>query len=356
MKNGTLLPHTTSNLEKTSSEPTIAMLPWGDVWEDFYGSIGLSFEAFCQEMTGGWLFGYVEALKEAGIRTIIIYPSINVSEPLRSIHKPTGATICLLPVSKSYMAIRQRMIHPFPSLAYGHNLEDLFGDVQGIRRILFKVFRNIAPYLSTPTELLAKELQRECCRAILCQEYEYSRFDTCVLLGHLLRLPVFATFQGGNSDRNYIGRFLRPVAMRACTGLLCGTQTEIQRIGNQYKIQLDKITKIFNPIDLRTWELIDRHEAREAFGLPQTAKIVVWHGRISISTKGLDILLDAWQHICHERQGQDLRLLLMGAGQDNEELGQRIAALPIQNVLWINQYINDRALMQRFLSTGNVYA
>jgi hypothetical protein len=39
--------------------PTIALLPWGDLIEDFLDTIGVSFEAFCNEMTGGWLFGYI---------------------------------------------------------------------------------------------------------------------------------------------------------------------------------------------------------------------------------------------------------------------------------------------------------
>jgi starch synthase len=38
------------------------MLPWGDVIEDFLDGIGLSLDEFCDDMTGGWLFGYVGAL------------------------------------------------------------------------------------------------------------------------------------------------------------------------------------------------------------------------------------------------------------------------------------------------------
>jgi starch synthase len=36
----------------TTTEPAIALLHWGNVWEDFLDSIGVSFEAFCKEMTG----------------------------------------------------------------------------------------------------------------------------------------------------------------------------------------------------------------------------------------------------------------------------------------------------------------
>lgn len=50
----------------TTTEPAI-LLHWGNVWEDFLDSIGVSFKAFCNEMTGGWMFGYIEALRR-GLR------------------------------------------------------------------------------------------------------------------------------------------------------------------------------------------------------------------------------------------------------------------------------------------------
>jgi hypothetical protein len=36
----------------TRSQPTIALLPWGNVWEEFFDSIGVSFESFRNEMIG----------------------------------------------------------------------------------------------------------------------------------------------------------------------------------------------------------------------------------------------------------------------------------------------------------------
>jgi starch synthase len=75
-----------------------------------------------------------------------------------------------------------------------------------------------------------------------------------------------------------------------------------------------------------------------------------------MQTKRLDILLDAWEKICAERTGRDLRLFLLGTGQDTEALRRRIAALPIQNVCWINRYATDRSEIRRFLSAGDIYA
>jgi starch synthase len=44
--------------------PTIALLPWGDVWENYLDMIGIFLDEFCTEATGTWLFNYVEALDQ----------------------------------------------------------------------------------------------------------------------------------------------------------------------------------------------------------------------------------------------------------------------------------------------------
>lgn len=334
-------------------EPTIALLAWGHVWEDFLDSIGVSLETFCKEGPGGWMLGYMHSLRRAGVRTVLVLISSRTLEPARFHHEATGATILVLPVSNHYLAIRRHMIAPYPS--FEGDVENLFGKVQGIRRIFFKGLKDIAPYLTTPLGLLTRELKQEGCCAIFCQEYEYFRFDVCTILGLWTRLPVFASFQGTSSDRNLIARLLRPLTMQACTGLVIGPQTEIQRVRNRYHLPDAKIAQIFNPIDLNLWNPIDRSEARASLNLPDAADVVVWHGRVELQIKGLDVLLEAWEHVCHERPGRDLRLLLVGMGTDSEKLRQRLQAFPSHTIHWIDQYV-DRLTIRRILSAGDVYA
>jgi starch synthase len=75
-----------------------------------------------------------------------------------------------------------------------------------------------------------RELRREGCGALICQEYEYARFDACVLLGRRMGIPVFATFQGGKRLWGTLQRFARPIALRHCAGLIIGPRQEIQRV------------------------------------------------------------------------------------------------------------------------------
>ena len=332
--------------------PAIALLPWGNVLEDFLDTIGVSLEVFCTEFRGSWMFGYVDALRRVGIRTVVICISARVSAPTRFTHGPTGATICVLPVPRTYRFIRGRMLNP-----YGRTVQQAFGAnrVAGTWLPLRVLSHELVLYLTTPLRNLARELRREGCSAVLCQEYEYPRFDACVLLGRLMRLPVFATFQGGNYQRNHIERYLRPYTVRACAGLIIGTEIEARRVRDRYALTCEKMTRIFNPIDIDSWTPFDRNTARDALGIPHDAKVVVWHGRISMQQKGLDLLLDAWQEICRKRASQDRRLLLVGTGKDAEKLRQRITSMHLTGISWINQFVHDRETIRQYLAAGDVY-
>lgn len=321
----------------TQVEPMIAMLSCHYLFEEFFDTIGVSFETL-NELSGGWMWGYIDALRLAGIRTVLFFVSARVSETLRFTHATTGATVCVLPVSKSYRASIGRGDSTHWALLLGESA----------------VTKLLKSYLLVPLGLLARELRREGCDVILCQDYEYPSFDACVLLGQLMRLPVFATFQGGG-PRSRLERPLRWLALQACAGLLIPTQTEIQRVRAWYGVPPAKLARIFNPMDVNTSCAIDRNEVRAALGIPINARVVVFHGRIDIHQKGLDILLDAWDRICGDRPGKDLRLLLVGTGSDANELRQRIATKQLRGVLWVDEYVRDRTAIQRYLCAGDVY-
>lgn len=335
----------------TQRQLTVALLPWGDLIEDFLDTIDVSFKAFCDEMTGSWMFGYIDALKLAGVRTVLFCISARVTEPERYTHKPTGATICFLPAPKIYHIVRHQIPNP-----YGWTLEEALGqDIRGVRRFLLRMLKDVSPYLATPLVGLAHELRREGCQAILCQEYEYARFDACVFLGQLMRLPVFATFQGGDFQLSRLERPLRPRTLRATAGLIVATQTEVERVQSRYNVPSAKLARIFNPIDAASWQAMNRAEARTELGIPLDAQVVICHGRIDIHRKGLDILLEAWQQVLCDRRERDLRLLLVGTGTDADKLRQRISQMQLTGVMWKDEYVRDRTVILRYLSAADVY-
>jgi len=349
-----------SSEPKVRSQKIVALLPWGDLFEDFFDTIGISFETFRDEHMGSYMFGYINALKTVGIKTVIFFVSARITETIKFIHKPTGAQVCIIPASRPYRFhynLRRRALSAF-GIKEGQKFNDIYSAEKVRSSFLVRAkntLKSLGSYLSIPWKAFAEELKAEGCNAILCQEYEHARFDVCVLLGKLLHLPVFATFQGGDSPQSGIEVLSRYFAIHSCEGLIIPTKTEAERVQSAYRVSSSKITRIFNPVDLNVWQAGDRNTARQALGIPEQTKIVVYHGRIEIERKGLDVLLEAWERVCTQRTGQDLRLLLVGTGSDSHKLREQIAQLQLPGVIWIDEFVRDRTIVQQYLAAADLY-
>jgi glycosyltransferase involved in cell wall biosynthesis len=343
-------------------QPTVAFMHCMDLIDEFLDDINISFETYCNEFIGSWVFGYINALQRVGVRPILFCITTHVTAPTRLIHQPTGTPICALPAPKPYLAyraVRRKLLRTYGGGA-GQSFRDI-ADTNPTRRALLTPVKNIAKslgtYLATPLNVLADELRRDDCQAILCQEYEYARFDTCVLLGKLIGIPVFATFQGGNELQSPLEYPFRRWAFDNCAGVIISTQKEIERVQANYHLSSEKIFQIFDPMDTHTWQAIDREVARTALGIPTAARVVVCHGRIEYHRKGLDILTTAWAEICRERPEVDLRLILVGTGSsgDNAKLREQIQQQQLRGVTWINEFVHDRAIIRQYLSAADIY-
>jgi len=336
--------------ESLSPSPMLAVLPWGDLIEDFLDEIGVSLEDFSSRMTGGWLFGYVDALRLRGIRTCIFCFSDRVEGTVRKVHQATGAQFVFMRTPAAYRGLRRQAKDP-----YGLTVEATFGQRSRFSRQVWRLAHHLAPYLATPVMTLAREIRRAGCCAILCQEYESPRFDASVAVGRLLRIPVFATFQGGSWHRSGIERRLRPLTLRYCAGLIIGSSLEAARVRARYRIPSEKISRIFNPLDLSQWQPSPRHDARRKLGIPDTTRVAIWHGRIDIRRKGLDVLLEAWKVVCSQQSEQDILLMLVGSGSGSDMLDEEIRRKCVPNIRWIREYVLDRADIRHYLSAADVY-
>jgi starch synthase len=168
-------------------------------------------------------------------------------------------------------------------------------------------------------------------------------------------LPVYATFQGGDRQVGWLARLFRPAALRAARGVVIGAGGEARRVREQYGIGEAKIWRIPNPIDLELWRPMDRVEARRTLGVPLDSRIVVYHGRIDMHRKGLDVLLDAWERIRAGRPAQDERLLLIGSGHDDAWLRAQLDRPELSGIHWVDHYELDRKAMRRYLSAADLY-
>lgn len=305
--------------------PKVAIFPWGDVVEEFLDPIGLDLDAFAQRMTGGWLFGYVDAFRSLGWDAVIVCASERVRVPRRLNHAGTGATLWAVPGRRSIA-----------------------------RRDSIKSARQI---LRTPWRAFGRLLRAEGCSIVLVQEYEYARFDALAVLARLLGLPVFATFQGGDVTLSRLEARIRPWTLRLARGLIVPSMRERDRLARTYKASQLRIADIPNPIDADEWRASSRSQCRSQcrseLGLPEQALVVVNHGRIDMHRKGLDILLAAWSVFSDTHP--TARLLILGSGPDQAEFGEAIDRSGAQGISWENAYSTDRPRLRRWLSAADIY-
>jgi glycosyltransferase involved in cell wall biosynthesis len=330
--------------------PSIALLPWGDIVEDFLDPLGIGLEGMRDEMSGGWLFGVVDALGRAGVEPSLVVVSRSVSEVARWRHKPTGVPLVVLPSSRAYRALRRTVADP-----YGWTAEDSARTPGALGRLAAQPGRQLGPYLATPLRALGRELRRIRADAVLCQEYEYQRFDACVALGRVLRVPVCATFQGGDAPRTGLERVVRPLTVRAARALIVGASGEADRVRARYGLSGEQVAQIPNPFDVDRWGGGARSAVRAELGLPEDAVVLAWHGRVELHRKGLDLLLGAWRELAGAL-GPPRRLLLVGTGKDADALRWWIRAEALPGIVWVDEYVLDKERVAAYLAAADVYA
>lgn len=332
----------------------MALLHWGDVIEDFLDDIEVSLSGFLEDVSGGWMFGYIEALRTVGVETVLVLVSSSVRRTMSTRHRPTGTPVVVLPVPRLHRTVRRLV----PD-RYASGRSSATRGTAGVQRAVATIAWLTVGYLATPPARLVGALRREGCAAVLCQEYEHERFDLCVVLGRLLHLPVSATFQGGHESRTPVERVVRPFSVRRAHALVIAPAWERERVIQRYGVHRNAIASVPNPLDLTQWPPPQRgrqRAARRELGLDEHARIVVWHGRVDIHRKGLDVLLAAWERVLSRPTARaDARLLLIGTGTDASDLRERIArSRDGHTIRWVDEYITDRERLRRHLAAGDI--
>ena len=322
----------------STSRPRVAILNSQDLIDDWIDHLGVGTEELRHELVGSWLFDYPRALARAGVDTSLVFFTRYVSRPERTVHEPSGARLWLVPAPAVHSGLHKTLGTPPLSRRWAAQA----------------ALRHLGPYTATPPVVLGRILRSDRCDAILCQEYECPRFDVLVGLGGLLGIPVFPSFHGGHYQSR-LERILHPWTIGACAGLIISSTAEGERVQQRYGVPPEKIARIPNPIDLDAWKPDDRTAARAALDIPDDALVVAWHGALYLDTKGLDVLVDAWDRISSSRPDRDLRLVLVGGGADAPELRRLIAARAVRGIELVDRFLHDRALIRRHLSAADIY-
>lgn len=273
--------------------------------------------------------------------------SASVGAPTSRLHGATGVEILLLPPTRAYRLLRRGVKAP-----HGRTVASTFRGPRRVQAALLPLLflaKELAPYLSLSPRVLVRELRRRDCRVLLCQEYEYPRFDVCVAAGSVARIRVFGVFQGGDYRRWWLERITRPLAVRRAAGLVVASDSEARRVRETYRPR--SLARIPNPVDLTIWQRHDGNGARAELGISPRAAVAVWHGRLELRKKGLDTLLAAWSRVSAART--DAVLLLVGSGGDLDEVRRLVDGRT--DVVWVDRHLHDRRELARLLSAGDVY-
>lgn len=336
----------------------IAILPWGRAFEEYLDPLGMSVEEFRTRVSGGWLFNYVRALNSAGIEASIVVFSARATRAYSAPHVATGAALHVVPApARVRAALRLAGRQAGRGPASGAAVPGP-ADPAGRKRPggLRGAGRDVANYLATPVRPLVKAIESTGCDAVLCQEYEYPRFEATVLAGRRLSIPVFATFQGGEPTGGGLTRAARRWAVHRSAGLIIGSGAEAARVQHEYGVPAASIGYIPNPLALEEIQTFDRGAARAELGVPAGARLVAWHGRVSVRTKGLDLLVDAWRDAVRQARRDDARLLLIGSGEDADWLRDRFAPeLAERSVIWVDEFVRERDRLFRYLQCADAY-
>lgn len=317
---------------------TVAIVPWGDCIEDFLEPLGLDAAGLANDLSEGWLFGYVKALAEVDIASEIIAVAAGVDRPQLLHHGATGAPVHLVPQSRLHRLLRRRL-----------------GDSAGRQWVGPASRRNLTTaqkYAALPLRPVRRLLRERSIDALLVQEYEYPRFDLAVAaFGR--STPVYGVYQGADTTHTAIERRLRPLAMRRAAGLITPSAGEVERVRAAHGDAV-AVHVVANPIDTDLWASAAGAADRAELALDADECVFVCHGRIDVARKGIDVLLDAWERHCGTRTVATT-LVLIGSGQDDAELRARLRNRPVASVRWLDTYETSRAVMARWLGVADAY-
>jgi glycosyltransferase involved in cell wall biosynthesis len=131
-------------------------------------------------------------------------------------------------------------------------------------------------------------------------------------------------------------------------------RAEAERVRSRYDVEWERLPFIPNLVDLFDCYPGNADGVRERLGVPPDAVLAVWHGRVSLLSKGLDMLIEAWERV-RSSSAEPLRLLLVGTSESAPELRSRLAERGSKDVIWIDEFGSDRARLRRYLAASDVY-
>lgn len=267
----------------------IVLVMWPDSFEDWYGPLGLSREAYLDGYDGEWTIPLTAALVASGHDVHVVHGSRTGAAA--GVQRPSGATTHFVRVPAAYRAFVHATwgAHRWPPL---ERLWPVAPVTAALSPSLVRLVRSLRP------------------DAVLIQEYESLRYDVLAPVMRAAGLRVVGIDTGGSARPSRLP--WKPATRRIAHRLLAVHDREAARLRAVGHRRVDVW-----PVPVRTEVFTpqDRSGARRALGLPAGGPIVFSAGRLH-PVKNLTALARACAQL-------DVHLVLAGEGPERRALEAR---------------------------------
>ncbi len=160
-------------------------------------------------------------------------------------------------------------------------------------------------------------------------------------LAALRRVPVIFNHDQNNDEyrqRDRLRFLLDRWANRYATHICAVSRSIVEFLATHERIPREKLSLIYNAIDLRRFTPAPRDRAR--WGLPEHARIIGGIGRLNYQ-KNFALFLDIAAAIVKQRD--DVHFVLAGSGPEERALREKAAALNLTKHVTFLGYVTDTA-------------
>jgi glycosyltransferase involved in cell wall biosynthesis len=153
-----------------------------------------------------------------------------------------------------------------------------------------------------------------------------------VLLGQFFKKPVVVSARGSDINRYskfpLIRTWLRYTLTRA--DRVIAVSQALKETMAKLGVPAEKIKVIPNGVDLNKFKPLPKQNAREALGLPAYQRVILSVGHLT-ANKGFDLLIRAMKILSEQHKDKNLCLVIVGDGNEKEDLEKLVAALELQD-------------------------
>jgi glycosyltransferase involved in cell wall biosynthesis len=305
-----------------ASRPVIGLLISTPIFEQFFGSIGISRAEYLRTYDNDWICYYSRLLVRQGFHLRWYLFSREVRGTESAVHEPTGAEVRFLRSSSLYnwWTVRLPYVHHF------------------------------SLYYATMACSFARELRQRRPDLLYVQDYESGRFDVASVIAARFGIPVVGQYHGGHSPAHVPLRGLRRWAIRRAARILTPNREEYHRVRDAYAID-DGVDYLPHPVSRLAASSTSRAAVKAGLGLGKCDRYVLFLGRLDANHKGTDVLLSAFRLLAE--RFSDLHLVIAGRGPDSDVLERYAVDLPRVHFLG---WVASREQVGDLLSAADVVA